>query len=177
MGQLDVPLGADGRAAARAARTRFSTICASRVVTSPLQRARHTAEELYPELPALVDHRLAERHLGEWEGALKSDVKRLWPDAFLGDHLDPSFTPPGAESWLDFSDRVGAFLRSLGGIGSGAETVIAITHNGVIRVSRQLVGGRRAVGHALGHEPHLVPLCIEPHVGAPSDPMAHGASQ
>jgi len=169
MGQLDVPLDTEGRDAARAARARFSTFSVSTVVTSPLQRAVHTAEELYPDMVALVDDRLAERHLGAWEGALKLDVKRHWPHAFIGDRLDPSFTPPDAETWLHFRRRVRAFLDSIADTDSSCGSVVVVTHNGVIRALRQFVGGIQSEDRAPAHEPHLVPLSLCPDLRIPPD--------
>lgn len=161
MGQLDVPLDARGREAAIAARDRFAQLPVSAVVASPLRRALDTADALFPEVPVVVDNRLAERHLGDWEGQLKSDVRRQSPQAFIGNRLDPVFAPPGGEIWQDLVLRVRAFLYSVSLWQPDEGTVIILTHAGVIRVLRHLVDGAESADPTLPHEPHLIPLRLD----------------
>jgi alpha-ribazole phosphatase len=73
------------------------------VRTSPLLRARHTAEQLGLGLPVTVDERWIEVDYGEFDGRPLGDVPaevwRRWRD-------DPGFRPEGGESLAEVEERV-----------------------------------------------------------------------
>jgi alpha-ribazole phosphatase len=104
------------------------------IYTSPLLRARAAAEVLFPEETAIVDERLMERSVGEWEGLDHATVRRRWP-AYGGDKTDLMLTPPGGESLDEFVARVKDFLLDLADVRGD---VYAVTHNGWIRVALML---------------------------------------
>src|SRR4051794_34770095 len=69
------------------------------IYSSPLSRSLQTAKKLFPCNFIHIDERLKERHLGEWEGCQKSDMRLLYPGAFLpSGKINPHFTPPRGES-------------------------------------------------------------------------------
>jgi broad specificity phosphatase PhoE len=103
------------------------------IYTSPLQRARTAAEVLFPGETAIVDDRLMERSVGEWEGLDHETVRRRWPA--YGEPVDLMLTPPGGESLDVFTARVKSFLQSLAG---ATQDSYVVTHNGWIRVARML---------------------------------------
>ncbi|MHB0911856.1 MAG: histidine phosphatase family protein [Armatimonadota bacterium] len=125
IGRTDVPLSAEGRAQAERIR-----LPAGRVYVSPLRRAVETAElaGLAPEL--LPD--LREIDFGDFEGRTFEEVSAERPELLPAwAEYDPSFAFPGGESVGDFLarvERVGERLAS-----DPSETVIAVTHGGVIR--------------------------------------------
>jgi len=67
------------------------------IYTSPLQRALTAAEVLFPGENAIVDDRLMERSVGEWEGLDHATVRRRWP-AYGEEATDLMLTPPEARA-------------------------------------------------------------------------------
>jgi alpha-ribazole phosphatase len=102
------------------------------IVTSPTRRCTAFAEELAGGrgVPLEVWPELRERGWGDWEGRAAeqipaSDLARFWADP-------PGFTPPGAEPFAAFSNRVlSAWARLLG---YGARHSLVVTHGGAVRV-------------------------------------------
>ena len=84
------------------------------VYSSPMQRARCSAELLFPlqSLTVLAD--LQERHMGDWECKSWQQVEAGWP-AQAARASDDWFgtTPPGGEPWPEFEDRVGRAWQRL----------------------------------------------------------------
>jgi len=77
MGQQDVPaLEVENADRFAVAGSRLRTI-----YTSPLMRARCSVPLLFPDEVAVVDVRLAERSVGEWEGLDHAAVRSRWPEA------------------------------------------------------------------------------------------------
>jgi broad specificity phosphatase PhoE len=77
-GTTDVALTEAGEAAARELRTRLADLDPDLVVTSPLQRARRTAELAgFPD--ARVDERLVEWDYGTYEGVTTAEIRRTRP--------------------------------------------------------------------------------------------------
>jgi broad specificity phosphatase PhoE len=104
------------------------------IYTSPLQRALTATEVLFPGEPFVVDDRLMERSVGEWEGLDHETVRRRWPE-YGTDEIDLTLTPPGGESLDEFVARVQDFLMELA---SAANDTYVVTHNGWIRVALML---------------------------------------
>ena len=77
-GQVDVPLNETGRDQARRAAEDIAALGPTRIVSSPLIRARDTAEALasLTGLSVEIDEGLAEKSFGDWEGlkAINPDV-------------------------------------------------------------------------------------------------------
>lgn len=112
------------------------------VYSSPLRRARSSAALLFPGESVIVDQRLSERAVGEWEGLDHATVEARWPDAFSHGVVNPFVTPPGGEPLDHFKERVAGFLEML--LSSqyeraGSEAYV-VTHNGWIRVALLLNG-------------------------------------
>lgn len=126
-GQADPPLSAVGERQAReaiAALRRLGSFDA--VLTSPLRRARRTAELLAAGagLPAPApDERLMERAAGAWEGLTHAVIDEKHPGARMG-----TWRPEGYENDADVRARAHAVLRSL-----TAERVLVVAHEGLIR--------------------------------------------
>ena len=141
-GSTDSPLNARGRAQAQAVARRIADekLPIAHIYSSPLQRARHTAEAIARALgnvPVTLDAGLAEFHLGEWEGlsyAELNDDKRLWER--MG--IDPDFAPPGGESPRQFATRL---LNSFAAIRQKHpdEAVIVVGHGGALATVLSLI--------------------------------------
>jgi len=132
-GSTDIPLNETGRSDALAAAERLGTDTHHAIYASPLIRAHETARIIAAQLslrePTTV-HGVREREFGEGEGMLV--------DAYLERFTDWLSAPSGAESLDIVRDRA---LIALEGIAREsrrrsapvAESVIVVTHGGVIR--------------------------------------------
>lgn len=91
-----------------------SALEVDRVLTSPLVRARATAEQLFPGAALQVVPELQERHLGAWELKTWGEVELAWPEESAEAMRDWfGMTPPGGESWVEFCIRVEAAWNSI----------------------------------------------------------------
>jgi broad specificity phosphatase PhoE len=100
LGRLDVSLDELGRRQAQALARADLLRHASRVVTSPLSRARETAACF--RLPVTVDPRWTEIDYGVYDGADVGAAPELWREW----SRDTSFVPEGGESLHALGDRV-----------------------------------------------------------------------
>jgi broad specificity phosphatase PhoE/ribonuclease HI len=108
-GRNDLPLDAAGsaQAAALAARARsFGSVAA--VVSSPLRRARQTADWIGSALglPVTEDADLAELDFGAWEGLTMSEATARDRAAVAAWAASPDVAPPGGESISALTTRV-----------------------------------------------------------------------
>jgi len=131
MGQSDVP----ALEIPTPERYRVPVAGARTIYSSPLRRARTSVDVLFPGESAIVDVRLCERSVGEWEGLDHATVRRRWPEAFKDGTIDPLITPPGGESMKELQDRVADFLVTVTDM---EEDVFVVTHNGWIRTAMLL---------------------------------------
>lgn len=97
-----------GRAQAAAAARRVTTLGAVVVVTSPVRRARQTAEAVAAAagLELVVEDGFRETDFGDWEGYTFGEVRQQWPrelDAWLA---DTAVAPPYGESFDATATRV-----------------------------------------------------------------------
>lgn len=123
LGRADPPLTEVGRAQAARLADRFAGR-AARVLSSPLGRARETAELIADAcgLAVAVDDRLVEIDYGTWDtvafGDLPADAVSAWRE-------DAEFAPPGGESLHAVSTRVAGLCVELLALG---EPVVAVSH-------------------------------------------------
>ena len=85
------------------------------IVTSPLQRARRTAEEVARAAgaPLQVEEDLAETDFGKWEGLSFAEASARWPGEISAWLADSGVAPPGGESFAAVGRRVDAALDRL----------------------------------------------------------------
>ena len=125
LGQLDPPLSESGRAQAHASRANLHVAIA---YTSPLRRARETAQSLR-QCPIQVVEALREIHQGEWTGKTWSEIEARWSDIVHRKRSDwLGVTPPGAEPWPQFFDRIRAAWQT---IRQGPEPAAVVGHQAV----------------------------------------------
>jgi len=124
---------------AQAERTALALAARSRdavVISSDLGRCRDTAAPLLAALGVepVVDAELRERSFGSWEGLTRADLERDDPERFLRWRAgEDVISEVGGESDVVLRARAAAvFRRLLEADGSGADTVIAVTHGGTI---------------------------------------------
>lgn len=118
-GRVDVPLNATGTAqAVQAART-LAALRPSRIVSSPLARARATAQVLAEELgggmavPVDVVEDLVERSFGAWEGLTRTQIETGWPEAAQVWRAGGDPQGVGVETRAHAAARVGSAIESL----------------------------------------------------------------
>ncbi len=112
-GRTDIPLNENGRAVAELTREGFKDVAFDMAFTSPLRRARETAEIILAgrNLPIIDEERVIEVNFGEYEGC-DFDL----PD----EHLQNFFSAPekyisihGTESMESILGRMQSFLEDL----------------------------------------------------------------
>jgi broad specificity phosphatase PhoE len=129
-GRGDAPLTATGRRQAAAAAKRLAARGGiDLIVSSPLQRARRTAELAAEATGAAltVDDDLVETDFGDWEGLTFTQASARWPEeisAWLG---SADVAPPGGESLTAVARRVLGVLDRL--LAAHAEaTLLLVSH-------------------------------------------------
>jgi alpha-ribazole phosphatase len=134
IGRTDLPLSAEGeRQAADLARV-VGRWPEAPVLCSPLQRCRRTAEiALGPDRDLEIDTDLREVDFGLWEGLSFAEIAKGYPAAVESwATLSDDFRFPGGEALAAFGNRVAAAARRIAA--DPAETILAVTHGGVIRL-------------------------------------------
>lgn len=129
-GRGDIPLTDTGLQQAAAA----ASMLARRgpidlVLTSPLSRARQTAEAVAERAgaPMAVDDDLAETDFGNWEGMTFAEVRQRWPEEMSNWLSNAEAAPPGGESFAAVASRVESALARLLA-GHAGERVVVVSH-------------------------------------------------
>jgi ribonuclease H / adenosylcobalamin/alpha-ribazole phosphatase len=129
-GAVDVPLTDTGVRQAEAAAARLAARGGlDLIVTSPLQRARQTADVVAAATGAAVqlEEGLREGSFGKWEGLSFAEASGQWPEEMAAWLAHPGTPPPGGESFADVALRVGAALDELLAAQPG-RTVLIVSH-------------------------------------------------
>ncbi len=108
-GRDDIALTKEGiRQAGLAARRLAAAPGVDIIVTSPLQRARRSAEAVAEATgaPMIVDDDLAEADFGQWQGLSFAEASQRWPDELAAWLASPDAAPPGGESFAVVALRV-----------------------------------------------------------------------
>jgi broad specificity phosphatase PhoE len=153
-GTTDIPLTEKGEAAARELGSRLREETFDLVLTSPMQRARRTAE-LAGFLEAEVDEDLVEWGYGDYEGITTPEIRESVPGWTVWTHPSPGGENP--EEVRERLDRVVARCRAATG------DVLLVGHGHTLRaLAARWLGLRVADGRllkldtgtlsALGHE-------------------------
>ena len=135
-GQSDPPLNPAGHDQLQPLRAAFQTRPLDAIYTSPLTRARQTAEALATprNLPLIAHPGLKEIHFGAWEGLTWDEISRRDPvdaQSWL-DHF-PHLPAPGGEPFADFRDRTLQTLAELTTLARESRLAV-VTHAGVLRL-------------------------------------------
>lgn len=143
-GLTDTCLSPEGEAAARRWRLPPPSDGWKRV-SSPLQRARRTAELVQPSMPVGIDSRLREMSFGIWEGFTIKELRATGGEAFAAaEAAGLDFHPPGGESPRMAMARLSQWSSTL------TEPVVAVSHKAAIRALLALATG----WNMLGRPPH-----------------------
>jgi broad specificity phosphatase PhoE len=125
LGRADPPLDAVGRGQASAVAAALAPLRrGTRIVSSPLRRARETAALIAREGPVEIDERWVELDYGTYEGRPLADVPE---DTWVRWRSDVSFAPEGGESIQSLGARVVSACAEL--LPDAEESdVIVVTH-------------------------------------------------
>lgn len=132
-GISDVPLTEEGRAQAQRAAARLSEEGIDMIRTSPLSRARDTAEVVAAATgaPLVVDDRLLEIDYGPIEGMDRERAERELGEVYTAWRRRPfDAQPPGMEPLEHALARVRAALQDL----DSAERPLLVAHQGILRI-------------------------------------------
>lgn len=157
-GQIDEPLAEEGKEQAQKLADRLEDRGIEIIYSSPLKRATMTAMPIADRInkEINVDRRLMEVSLGSFEGRPYKEVEKELGKT-IRDFLDDysfDFTKFGGESSKQVEERVSAFLDDLKK--TNYQTVLIITHGGILRWIKYIVTGEKAGPHSNAEESDLV---------------------
>ena len=132
-GRSDPALNARGREQSRALADLLRDEGLRALYTSPLRRARETAQIVGGALglAPVDDERLVEADTGAWTGRLIADIVAADARAYARWRAaDPAFRFPAGESVAEQAARV---AQALAEIGAGPLPALVVTHGGTLR--------------------------------------------
>jgi broad specificity phosphatase PhoE len=152
-GSSDIELNEKGIEEAIEAGKLLSTVPFNKIYSSPLARAKRTAEEIakHHGLPVHLVDELKERSYGDYEGMTFDEIER---QPYFQKHLRKNWYLQGApngESFEESSARVGKALSEIVSKHVN-ETIAIVAHGGVIK----------GIGHHIGHfeKEHVAKIII-----------------
>lgn len=134
-GVQDVALSELGARQAEALGRAIRRLPIAAVYTSPLERARRTAEIAAAGLgvPLQPVDDLRELSLGEWEGRTVDEIRALPGDPYEQWVRDPvACPPPGAEPLPEVQARVVSAMADIAAAHPNGRQVLVVCHGGVI---------------------------------------------
>ncbi|MGO9027193.1 MAG: histidine phosphatase family protein [Acidimicrobiales bacterium] len=134
LGRIDAPLTDRGVEQARSVGSVLHGV--TRVICSPLGRARQTADELGLGLAVEVDDRWIEADYGELDGRPLATVP---PEVWRQWRSDPDFRPPGGETLAEVGVRIRSACEELfaadGEGARGGGHVLVVSHVSPIKAA------------------------------------------
>ncbi len=147
-GRLDSPLTDEGRRQVRQAgailRSHLADPTNVRLVASPRGRTQATARIVaeclgLPDSAIETEERIAEIHMGAWEGLTGDEIEARWPGRT---HSSPTrnawhFQSPGGEDYAAIAARMRGWLAEQ----QAHDDLVVVTHGVASRVLRGLYAG------------------------------------
>lgn len=134
-GAIDCDITERGRVQLDALSERFRSVEFDVIYSSPLLRARRTAEAVnrYHGLPMQIESDLREINGGHWEGKKWPDFPKLYPQEARAWNLTPwDFAPEGGESMRQVYGRIRRAVTAIAAKERG-RTVAVVSHGCAIR--------------------------------------------
>lgn len=134
-GRADVDLNEKGVLQAKLLAGYLADTEIEAVYSSPLVRARRTAEGIAGnhELKVHIEHDLIDCDFGEWQGMSRSEVQDIYGKLHIKWTTSPEKVKiPGGESLEDVRERASRVIRKLISLHSG--TVVLVSHRVVLKV-------------------------------------------
>lgn len=133
-GKTDYELTSRGRDQSEKLSRLLSGIDFDSIYVSEKKRAIETAKIAVQKDSSefIVDKRINEMNLGEFEGKSYTDIEKLYPKLWKKWCSDWKNTvPPGGESYIQFYRRVRSFMEYI--LKCKDDNVLIVTHSGIIR--------------------------------------------
>lgn len=142
-GRNELPLDARGQGQARAIAEHLRGLGpVDAVVSSPLRRARETAQAIVERTGGSVDihEDLIETEFGEWEGLTIEEAHLKWPDLLASWLKRADVCPPSGESFAQVEERA---LRGLNEIVTArrGQRIVVVSHVTPIKTLLRLALG------------------------------------
>jgi len=138
MGRQPIPLNEIGKRQAQEIADHLRNVELAAVVSSPVLRARETAEAIlkrHPDLKLTLDEGFSEIDYGEWVNLTISDIVVRYPDVWPAYHSNPAVAKiPGGESLVTARDRTFASILNLKKQHPDGKIVI-VSHADVIKLA------------------------------------------
>jgi broad specificity phosphatase PhoE len=134
-GSSDVPLSDEGLAQARKLAARLKDIGIAAIYSSPLLRARQTAEAIaaHHRVEVKIEPDLREIDYGDWEGLKVADVLEQFPEIEKLRREEPmKFVAPNGEPMRRFAERVISAIQRVAA-SHADETICVVAHQTVNR--------------------------------------------
>lgn len=140
--RADPPLAPEGVRQALATRTHLADVPFAAVFTSPLRRARHTAELIAPNLTPTELPWLTECDIGRWEGTDWDTIRQTEPTLF-----ERHWSDPGRHGYPDGENFGAVFARTTATIDellddNAGKSILVVTHHVVCRSYLTVVSGK-----------------------------------
>lgn len=135
-GRNDIDINEKGIRDAQGASLLLNNVTFDRVISSPLLRAKHTADIIVNgKLPISYDERISERDAGV---LTNKKVTNINLDNWYS--LDVNYTVGGAETFSEVVKRVNLFLEELK-LKYPDETILIVTHAGIMKALEVCIYG------------------------------------
>ncbi|WP_430507833.1 histidine phosphatase family protein [Rossellomorea marisflavi] len=126
-GWKDSDLTPEGEEDARALAQVLKRVSFEAVYSSPIGRARKTAELLVNQAPIILEEDLREIGMGDWEGRTQEEVRAADPERFHTFWNKPHvYETETGETFNQVMDRVESFLKKVQ-VHQG--TILVVTHS------------------------------------------------
>jgi glucosyl-3-phosphoglycerate phosphatase len=168
-GQLDSELSEVGRAQAETAAVRLAGCHPDLLLSSDLRRAAETAGALAAATGLLVEYdpRLRERHHGNWQGLMATEIAERWPAEYEQWRAGLPVRGLGVEDLDDVGKRIVDAMQDAAARAPGG-TVVLTSHGAAIRRGAvAMLGWSEPVARTLGAiaNCHWVDLRLHPKRG------------
>lgn len=143
-GQSDIPLSPQGEKQSEAVAQALASVPVTAVYSSPLLRARQTAERIAAihGLPIQFDDRLKELHAGIFQGKLRRELPVLFPQEYAAwSSGDPFYVIPGGQSRFQVRQRGKEVLEEIAARHTGHTVVVG--HGALFRFALAALLGQR----------------------------------
>ena len=129
IGRTDLPLGALGRMQACRTALGMARLSFEAVYSSPLRRARETADFFSGDVRILPD--LREIDCGDWDGLDFEEIQRRWPEVYAARGKDLSLPMPNGETADAVRERARRAWNRI--LSETTGDVLIVAHSFVIR--------------------------------------------
>lgn len=99
---------------------------------SPLKRTQQTLKAVIPEAEPIIDERVIERYLGDWEDMLQSSLGEEIIEAYV----KGLYNPPNSETYESVRKRVCEFVEEMFEKYGPEDRILVVSHAGVVRQVR-----------------------------------------